>query len=89
MEDSLRTQFPVVNQKGLFHEPKIGRGDGGLRGREDQHTLGRGVAQARPGRLDLDQLAQAVGPKSINRAFVICLGWVHSELAVETLPGES
>ena len=48
--------FLWVNQKGLFHEPKIGGSDGGFGRRDNQHTLGRGVVQVRPGYLDFFKL---------------------------------
>ena len=64
------------------------RRDSGLRGQEHQHSMGRCVVQIGPGRLDLDQLPQAVRAEVINGAHIADLGWIHSELMVEAHPGE-
>ena len=50
---------------------------------QDQHARSRGVVQARPGQLDLLQLAENLCAKGVNGALVAGLGRVHSKLTVD------
>ena len=74
---------------GLFHELKLLRwSDGGSRGMQDQDARSRGVVQARPGQLDLLQLAQDTAAEEFDGLLVAGFVRVHSELAVHLPPGE-
>ena len=61
---------------GLLHETLwAGRGcNRGLRGRQDQYAFGGRVVQARPGQLDLLQLAENLCAKGVTGALVAGLG---------------
>ena len=55
---------------------------------QDQDTRSRGVVQARPGQLDLLQLAQHLAAEVLDGAVVAGFGRVCAELAVQLLPRE-
>ena len=67
---------------GLFHELKLlRRSDGGIGGQEDQDARSRGVVQARPGELNLDQFPQDFNAEVLDSPLVGHFGRVCVELA--------